>query len=183
MAEPTWAHRGRCVGTRPPSCCRMRRSASTPMRPMACSRPTVSDSMLTCWTTYANTVTDSPPQSPGKVSQLQLVLDAGVNAVHVSDVDVTRRGVNSAQVLAAAERLGVPLRGRRLGSGEPTVPVYFYRSVLAPEIASVREVLEIILATFRPYPALVLDGNFDLVAANSGVALLTAGLPAHLRTL
>lgn len=43
-----------------------------------------------------------------------------------------------------------------------------------------REGVERLLRGYEPYPALVVDGSYTVVAANRGVRLLLGGLPEHL---
>ena len=84
-------------------------------------------------------------------------------------------------VLHLAEQLEVPLRDRNqllLAAG------YAPRSASAPldepEMAPVREALELVLRGHEPYPAVVVDRWWDLVAANGGIALLTEGVAPEL---
>jgi MmyB-like transcription regulator ligand binding domain len=45
---------------------------------------------------------------------------------------------------------------------------------------SVRDVIERLLRGHEPYPAVVVDRHWGLVAANRAVGMLTAGVAAHL---
>ena len=84
-------------------------------------------------------------------------------------------------VLRLAERLDVPLRDRNpllLAAGY--APSYPRRALDDPAMSPVREAVDAILAGYEPYPALVVDRGWNLVAANAGVAPLTAGAAAHL---
>ncbi len=115
------------------------------------------------------------------VSQLELALDAGVSTRHLSYVETGRARPSAALVLRLAHRLGVPLRdqnGLLLAAGH--APVHAQRDLDAPELGPVREALERVLAGHEPYPAMVLDGHWGLVAANRSVAVLTAGVAEHL---
>ncbi len=49
-----------------------------------------------------------------------------------------------------------------------------------PELAGIRAALERLLTAHEPYPAIVLDGQRNIVAANRGLAVLTEGVAAHL---
>jgi hypothetical protein len=122
--------------------------------------------------------------TPSRVVTLQLILDPQVAAPHVSYIETPDGGPDSVWALKVAEQLGVPMRARRLEPGTASqAPVYFYRSVADPQVADVRDSVATILAGFRPYPAMVIDRNWDLVAANSSFALLTADVTLELRTL
>ncbi len=106
-------------------------------------------------------------------SQLELALDAGVSARHLSFVETGRSTPSPEMVLRLAERLDVPLRERNqllLAAGyAPAIPE---RSLQAPELAPVREALDLILTGHDPYPAVVVDRGWNLVAANSAMAAM-----------
>ncbi|MGK5500699.1 MmyB family transcriptional regulator, partial [Streptomyces sp. URMC 125] len=50
----------------------------------------------------------------------------------------------------------------------------------APSLAPLRGGLERMLAAYEPYPALVVDGRYRVVAANRGLAALLEGVAGHL---
>ena len=80
-------------------------------------------------------------------------------------------------VLLLAEQLEVPFRERNqmlLAAGH--APVFPERAMGDPEMAPVREALDVILDGHEPYPAVVVDRNWDLVAANSTMAALAHGV-------
>jgi transcriptional regulator with XRE-family HTH domain len=111
-----------------------------------------------------------------RLSQLDLALEAGVSARHVSFVETGRSRPSAEMVLLLAEHLDVPLRDRNqllLAAGY--APVYGQRSLDEPEMGAVRDTLELVLRGHEPYPAVVLDRHWGLVAANRAVALLTEG--------
>jgi transcriptional regulator with XRE-family HTH domain len=116
-----------------------------------------------------------------RVSQLDLALDAGVSARHVSFLETGRSRPSRDMVLRLAERLDVPLRDRNpllLAAGY--APAYERRPLDDPDLAAVREAVELILAGYEPYPALVVDRGWDLVAANSSLGVLIADVPPEL---
>jgi transcriptional regulator with XRE-family HTH domain len=108
-------------------------------------------------------------------SQLELALDAGVSARHLSFVETGRSKPSAEMVLLLAERLEVPFRERNqllLAAGyAPAIPE---RSLQDPELAPVREALDLILTGHEPYPAVVVDRGWGLVAANSAMGALAA---------
>jgi transcriptional regulator with XRE-family HTH domain len=115
------------------------------------------------------------------LSQLDLALEAGVSARHVSFVETGRSRPSAEMVLHLAERLEVPLRERNgllLAAGY--APVYGQRDLDEPAMGPVREAVERVLAAHEPFPALVVDRHWGLVLANASVALLTDGVAAHL---
>src|SRR5438270_10564951 len=90
-----------------------------------------------------------------RLSQLDLALDAGVSARHVSFVETGRSKPSPEMVLHLAEQLEVPLRERNqllLPAGY--APQFGARSLEAPEMAPIRDALGHVLAGHEPYPAI-----------------------------
>jgi transcriptional regulator with XRE-family HTH domain len=115
------------------------------------------------------------------LSQLDLALEAGVSARHLSFLETGRSKPSREMVLHLSEQLEVPLRDRnRLLLAAGYAPAFEERPIDAPEMAPVREALDKILTGHEPYPALVVDRWWNLAAANRSVALFTAQVPAHL---
>lgn len=111
-----------------------------------------------------------------RMSQLDLALDADVSTRHLSFVETGRSRPSASLLLHLAERLDVPLRDRNqllLAAGH--APLFGQHDFDAPELGPVREAIERVLAAQDPYPALVVDGHWGLVAANRAVAVLTEG--------
>src|SRR2546430_13503624 len=110
-------------------------------------------------------------------TQLDLALDAGISARHLSFVETGRSKPSAEMVLLLADQLEVPFRERNhllLAAGH--APAFPERSLQDPELAPVREALDLILAGHEPYPAAVVDRAWNLVAANSSAVALTAGV-------
>jgi hypothetical protein len=83
-------------------------------------------------------------------------------------------------VLHLGEQLDVPLRERNqllLAAG--FAPVYPQTALDAPHMVAVREAVRQVLNGHEPYPAVVVDRNWNLVDANASVGLFTEGLPQH----
>ena len=102
-----------------------------------------------------------------RLTQLELALDAGVSARHLSFVETGRSKPGREMLLAVAEQLHIPFRERNqllLAAGH--APAFPERSLTDPELAPVREALDRILAAHEPYPAVVFDRAWNLVAAN-----------------
>ena len=115
------------------------------------------------------------------LSQLGLVLEAGVSSRHLSFVETGRSRPSAELVMHLADALDVPLRERNgllLAAGY--APAYGQRDLAEPEMGSVREALDRVLVGHEPYPALVVDRHWGMIAGNRAVALLTAGVAAHL---
>ena len=107
-----------------------------------------------------------------RLSQLDLANQAGISTRHLSCVETGRARPSRAFVLHVAEHLDVPLRARNellVAAGH--APVYSHTDLDAPEMAHVREALDLVLRHAMPFPALVVDRRWDLVRANAGLAL------------
>ncbi|NUW32881.1 helix-turn-helix transcriptional regulator [Nonomuraea sp. SMC257] len=116
-----------------------------------------------------------------RVSQLDLAIEADVSARHVSFLETGRARPSREMVMKLAEELEVPLRHRnRLLVAAGFAPVFPEREVRAPEMAAVRRALDRILAGHEPYPALVVDAGWNLVAANAAAGMFMEGVPAEL---
>jgi transcriptional regulator with XRE-family HTH domain len=106
-------------------------------------------------------------------TQLEVALDAGVSARHLSFVETGRSKPSPEMVLLLAEQLEVPVRERNqllLAAGHaPAIPEH---SIAGPELAPVREALDLILTGHDPYPAVVVDRGWNLIAANSAMATM-----------
>jgi hypothetical protein len=84
-------------------------------------------------------------------------------------------------VLHLAEQLDVPLRERNallLAAGH--APVFGQRGIDEPEMGPVRDALDAVLRGHEPYPAVVVDRHWGMVAGNRAVALLTEGVAPEL---
>lgn len=110
-----------------------------------------------------------------RLSQLALSADAGVSTRHLSYVETGRSRPSRELVLHLAEHLDVPLRERNallLAAGY--APAYGERSFDAPELHAVRQALDLVLTAHEPYPALVVDGGWNLVSANRPALVVLA---------
>lgn len=107
-------------------------------------------------------------------SQLDLALDAGISSRHLSFVETGRSRPGADIILRLAAQLDIPFRERNallLAAGH--APAFPDRGLQDPAMAPTREALELILAHHEPYPAMVIDRHWNLVAANSAVRLIT----------
>lgn len=116
-----------------------------------------------------------------RISQLALASRADVSARHLSFVETGRSAPSRSMVLRLAEQLDVPLRDRNqmlLAAGY--APVFSESSLHTPRLSMVRTAVRRVLAGHEPFPALVVDGGWNLVEANTAVALLTEDAPDDL---
>src|SRR5438874_13488480 len=99
-----------------------------------------------------------------RVSQLELALDAGVSARHLSFVETGRSKPGREMLLSVLGRLDVPLREQnRLLLAAGHAPAFAERPLDGPDMVLVREALDLILAGHEPYPAVVVDRAWNLV--------------------
>jgi transcriptional regulator with XRE-family HTH domain len=109
-----------------------------------------------------------------RLSQLDLAIQADISTRHLSFVETGRSRPSRAMVLRLAEQLDLPLRERNhllLAGGY--APVYAQTALDSPQMAEVRAALRQLLTGHEPYPAVVVDRGWNLVDANSSVALFT----------
>src|SRR5918994_1833701 len=88
-----------------------------------------------------------------RLSQLDLALEAGVSARHVSFVETGRSRPSAEMVLQLAEHLDVPLRERNqmlLAAGY--APRYGEHSLDDPEMTPVRDAIQRVLDAHAPNP-------------------------------
>ena len=110
-----------------------------------------------------------------RLSQLELALDAGVSARHISFVETGRSKPGRDMLLRVLGRLEVPFRERNemlLAAGH--APAFSERSLGDEELSPVRDALDLILSRHEPYPAIVVDRAWNVVAVNAAATRLTA---------
>ena len=116
-----------------------------------------------------------------RMTQMDLALEADVSARHLSFIETGRSTPSADMVKHLAEQLEVPLRERNellLAAGY--APAYGQRDIDEPEMGPVREALDRVLKGHEPFPAVVVDRHWGMVAANSAIPLLTDGVAEHL---
>ncbi|HEY7200897.1 MAG TPA: helix-turn-helix transcriptional regulator [Candidatus Dormibacteraeota bacterium] len=115
------------------------------------------------------------------LSQLELSLGSSVSARHLSFIETGRARPSREMVVHLAERLEVPLRERNdllLAAGY--APLYRQRALDAEDMTPVRQALDRFLRAHEPYPAVVVDGHWTIVAANDALHVLTDGVAPDL---
>jgi transcriptional regulator with XRE-family HTH domain len=116
-----------------------------------------------------------------RLSQLDLALDAGVSARHLSFVETGRSRPSHEMVLHLAEQLQVPLRDRnRLLLAAGYAPVYSERSLDDPDLHPIRDAVGRVLDGHEPYPAIAVDRRWNLVASNGALGVLLEGVAEEL---
>ncbi|WP_369211814.1 helix-turn-helix domain-containing protein [Streptomyces flavofungini] len=112
-----------------------------------------------------------------RVSQLELALRADSSARHISFIETGRARPSEELVLRLADHLDVPVRDRNsllLAAGY--APRFRETPLEDPAMGTLREGLDQLLTGYEPYPALVVDAAYDVVAANRGITMLTDGV-------
>jgi len=116
-----------------------------------------------------------------RISQLELALRADSSARHISFIETGRSRPSEEMVLRLAEHLEVPVRERNallLAAGY--APRYRHTPLDDPALDALRAGLERLIQSYEPFPALVVDAAYDVVAANRGVAMLLDGVAQSL---
>lgn len=117
-----------------------------------------------------------------RVSQLELSLRTGVSQRHLSCIETGRSRAGRETLFALLDALGATLEERNqalLAAGY--APAHTERALDAPEMAPVRAALEQLIHANGAAPALVLDGEYNVVMGNAGLVRLLdlLGLPGE----
>ncbi|MFE4798585.1 helix-turn-helix domain-containing protein [Streptomyces sp. NPDC056708] len=116
-----------------------------------------------------------------RISQLELALRADSSARHISFIETGRSRPSEDMILRLAEHLDIPVRERNaLLVVAGYAPRYAQTALDDPALGALREGMERLLQGYDPYPALVVDGMYNVVAANRGIAMLLEGVAGHL---
>jgi transcriptional regulator with XRE-family HTH domain len=109
------------------------------------------------------------------LSQLELSSRTGVSSRHLSYIETGRSRPSRQMILYLAEQLNVPLRERNaLLLAAEYAPVYSHSALdnNGSDMKYVREAIERLLTSHGPYPAFVIDRQWDVVARNESTAVL-----------
>src|SRR5262245_6566409 len=103
-----------------------------------------------------------------KRSQLNLALDAGVSQRHLSFLESGRAQPSREMVLQLAEALDVPLRERnQLLHAAGFAPLFQQRLLQDADMKAVRDALELTLAHHEPFPAMVVNRQWNMLMCNA----------------
>ncbi|QFU87077.1 hypothetical protein YIM_09345 [Amycolatopsis sp. YIM 10] len=84
-------------------------------------------------------------------------------------------------VLRLSRALDIPLRERNtLLLAADYAPAYLESSLDDKTMASIRSALDTMLTAHEPYPAVVVDRQWNVVTGNQAMAVLMDGIPRHL---
>src|SRR5262245_25616295 len=101
------------------------------------------------------------------MSQLALAVEAEVSSRHLCFLETGRAQPSREMIQILAEVLDVSLADRNamlLAAGY--APAYGQRDLDAPEVAHVRRAFQFVLRQQEPYPAVVVDGGWNVVMRN-----------------
>lgn len=106
-------------------------------------------------------------RSSRKRSQLELALDANVSQRHLSFLESGRAHPSREMILQLSEVLEIPLRERNLLlNAAGFAPVFHQRTLQDDEMKAVRDALELILLQHEPFPALVVNRDWNMLMRN-----------------
>jgi transcriptional regulator with XRE-family HTH domain len=112
-----------------------------------------------------------------RISQLELGIEAEVSPRHISFIETGRSKPSRDMVIILSDVLDVPLRERNmLLQAAGFAPVYRETSLDAPQMAQVRQALELILKQQEPFGAIVFDRHWNLIMANAAYIHLASFL-------
>ena len=108
-------------------------------------------------------------------SQLELSLQAEISTRHLSFLETARSRPSREMVLRLAEALDVPLRERNiLLETAGFASVYSEGDLDAPELETLRRMIDFVLEQHAPFPAVLLDRHWNLRGMNSAAPRLFA---------
>lgn len=110
-----------------------------------------------------------------RLSQLDLALLTDISQRHISFVESGRAQPSRDMIFKLADGLDLPLRARNdlfLAAGY--APAYPERRLDLAEMKAAREALELILRHHEPYPAVVMDANWNVVMQNAAASRIIA---------
>ncbi|WP_201359142.1 helix-turn-helix domain-containing protein [Mycobacterium paraintracellulare] len=116
-----------------------------------------------------------------RLSQMELAHQLGVSPRHLSFVETGRANPSRALLLRIGESLDLPLAARnRLLLDGGYAPMFGEHTLDAERMRPVKAAVDSVLAGHAPYPAIVTDACWNLIAGNAGCVVLAEGVDAEL---
>jgi transcriptional regulator with XRE-family HTH domain len=116
-----------------------------------------------------------------RLSQLDLALLADTSARHLSCLETGRARPSRTMVLRLSAALDVPLRDRNtMLLAADYAPEYRESSLDDDTMTSIRAALDTMLAAHEPFPAVVVDRCWNVLAGNRAMDILMNGIPPNL---
>ncbi len=103
-----------------------------------------------------------------RMSQLQLAVASGISQRHISFLETGRAQPSRRTILDLSDTLDVPLRERNallLRAGFSAL--YSEQPLAQADLGLFREALDQMLLHHEPYPALIVDGRWNLISSNA----------------
>ncbi|MGI9610896.1 MAG: helix-turn-helix domain-containing protein [Acidimicrobiia bacterium] len=119
------------------------------------------------------------------MSQLELAIEADSTSRHISFLETGRSRPSAAMVDRLCDALQVPVRERNdLFEGAGISAPYENSSIEDPNFGPFRFAIDAMLNKHMPFPAFVLDRNWNIVLANAGAtAMIDPGEPNMVRMM
>ncbi len=112
-----------------------------------------------------------------RMTQMELAGAANVSTRHLSFLENGRALPSRAMIVSLAEHLAVPLRERNtLLTAAGYAPMYRERSLTDPALAAAHRAVDQVLRGHEPFPALVIDRHWNMLAHNAAVPPLLDGV-------
>jgi transcriptional regulator with XRE-family HTH domain len=111
-----------------------------------------------------------------RLTQMALALDANLSTKHLSFVETGRSRPSRQLLIHLAQHLDLPIAERnRLLLAGGFAPPYLEQPYDGEVMQPLRESLSRLLEAYEPYPALIVDGLWNLIEANRAASLLWDG--------
>lgn len=111
------------------------------------------------------------------LSQLELGFQANVSSKHVSFLETGRSNPSREMVVQLSNALDIPLSERNvLLTVAGYAEAYSRMDINQPEMGSVREALSLMLNNHEPFPAIVLDWDWNIITSNDAHSRLVEAL-------
>jgi len=112
-----------------------------------------------------------------RMSQLDLALEAGVSARHVSFLETGRARPSRGMVLTLADKLSLPRPQRnRCLQAAGFAPVHSHLPLSTDALAPIRAAMRWTLSRHDPYPGFALDRDWTVVEVNRSATRMLDGL-------
>lgn len=110
-----------------------------------------------------------------RYSQMDLALEANVSSKHVSFLETGRNRPSREMILRLSTAMDIPLRDRNLLLSAAGFAAAYPETPLGdPEVGQIGEALDRILDKHEPYPAIVVDADWNIARQNEGGRQLAA---------
>lgn len=104
-----------------------------------------------------------------RISQLDFSFDLGISAKHLSFVETGRSKPSKELISKISRTLKLPMRlHNTLLTSAGYAPMFMEESIDSPKFEIIRDALSRILEKHEPYPAFVLNSDYDILMTNAG---------------